>query len=294
MSRIRTVKPRLFKHVELFDAEKETGLPLRIAFAGLFTVADKEGRFQWSPRELKTDVLPYDEVDFARVLDALASRGFIRKYRVGGKWYGCFPSWKLHQVINNREADSFLPSPEEHETEEATQPASLPQPLRVGHASVTPLVHASGEGKGREGEREGVTPSLRSGESATSADMPDPPKSLDLNKPLNEAVSQWNALAGDLGLSKIERVTTQRRSAWNARFGNGHAEDWPRALDAIRASKFCRGDNTRGWRVDFDFLLAPAKLTRLLEGKYADREGAPKDSTGIDWDALRAKETHAA
>ena len=31
MSRIRTVKPELFKHEELFDLERETGLPIRIS-----------------------------------------------------------------------------------------------------------------------------------------------------------------------------------------------------------------------------------------------------------------------
>ena len=46
MSRIRTVKPELFKHEELFDTELASGLPLRLAFTGLFTVADCEGRFK--------------------------------------------------------------------------------------------------------------------------------------------------------------------------------------------------------------------------------------------------------
>jgi hypothetical protein len=53
MARIRTVKPDLFRHEGLFDAERASGLPLRIAFAGLWTAADREGRFAWSPRTLK-------------------------------------------------------------------------------------------------------------------------------------------------------------------------------------------------------------------------------------------------
>jgi hypothetical protein len=34
MARIRTIKPEFFRHGGLFDAEIETGLPLRVAFAG--------------------------------------------------------------------------------------------------------------------------------------------------------------------------------------------------------------------------------------------------------------------
>jgi hypothetical protein len=70
LARIRTIKPEFFRHADLYEAEKETGLPLRLAFAGLWTAADREGRFKWRPRELKLDCLPHDDVDFSRVLDA--------------------------------------------------------------------------------------------------------------------------------------------------------------------------------------------------------------------------------
>ena len=110
MARIRSVKPELFKHDELYDAE-ESGLPLRLAFIGLFTVADRAGRFKWKPRIIKLDVLPYDDVDFAEVLDALVRSGFLIKYEVDGVFYGCIPSFLSHQAINNKESDSQLPPP---------------------------------------------------------------------------------------------------------------------------------------------------------------------------------------
>jgi hypothetical protein len=111
MARIRTVKPELFKHEELFDLEKQTGLPIRVAFMGLFTCADREGRFKWRPRALKLDILPYDNVDFDCVLDSLASTGFIEKYEVDGEQYGWIPTFSKHQSINLREAQSTLPAP---------------------------------------------------------------------------------------------------------------------------------------------------------------------------------------
>lgn len=145
MARIRTIKPEFFRHRKLYLAERETGLPLRLAFAGLWTCADREGRFKWEPEELKLDCLPYDEVDFSRVLDALATRGFITKYGSDDRAFGCIPSWKQHQVINNRETASSLPEP--------TEPLRLlTRASRVDDACLTPLVHAQGEGKGREGE----------------------------------------------------------------------------------------------------------------------------------------------
>lgn len=148
MARIRTIKPGFFRHAELYEAERETGLPLRIAFAGLWTAADREGRFKWKPRELKLDCLPHDEVDFSRVLDALATRGFIAKYAVDGAEYGFVPTWKTHQIINNRETASELPQPTENNITSTCAP-------RVLDASPAPLVQVQGEGKGREEEGKG-------------------------------------------------------------------------------------------------------------------------------------------
>jgi hypothetical protein len=122
MARIRAVKPELFRHESLFEAEQECQLPLRLAFIGLFACCDREGRFRWRPRQLKLDVLPYDSIDFSRVLDALATRSFLVKYEVAGEVYGCIPSWKKHQVVNNKEMESELPSFEDSREVDAFEP----------------------------------------------------------------------------------------------------------------------------------------------------------------------------
>lgn len=113
MSRIRTVKPELFTHEALYDAEIAHKLPLRLAFIGLFTCCDRSGRFRWQPRRLKLDIFPYDDIDVSLVLDALQLRGFIVKYKNHGEIYGCIPSWLRHQHINNREISSKLPAVDE-------------------------------------------------------------------------------------------------------------------------------------------------------------------------------------
>ena len=153
--RIRTIKPEFFHHEGLFEAELETKLPLRVAFAGLWCIADREGRFKWEPRRIGVQVLPYDDVDFSRVLDALATRAFVLKYRVGDACFGWIPSFLKHQVINNRESQSILPDPEGNieqtpiNTEEIDAcPTRAPRDDHAGQ----------GEGKGREGNgKEGVS-----------------------------------------------------------------------------------------------------------------------------------------
>ncbi len=146
--RIRTVKPEFFTHAELFDAEKELGLPLRVAFIGLWSACDREGRFRWEPRRLGVSILPYDCIDFSRVLDALVTRGFAVKYRVGNDWFGCVPSFTTHQVINNRESKSKLPDVSEAEE-------VIPNILTRGARVPTRDVPAQAEGKEGEGNMEG-------------------------------------------------------------------------------------------------------------------------------------------
>jgi len=113
MPRIRTIKPELFCHVKLFQAEMIEQLPLRLAFIALFTCCDDKGRFTWELPRLKIHTLPYDDkVSIGEVLDALVLHGFVQKYEYEGELYGCIPSWSRHQKLNAAE-ESRLPSPEE-------------------------------------------------------------------------------------------------------------------------------------------------------------------------------------
>jgi hypothetical protein len=139
--RIRTIKPEFFNHEGIFSAEEETSLPLRLAFIGLWCAADREGRFKWEPRRLGVQILPYDQVDFSRVLHALTTRGFIDRYTSEVGDFGVIPSFLNHQVINNRERESSLPNPSDCKAFDASGTRA---PL-VTHAS-------EAEGKGKEGK----------------------------------------------------------------------------------------------------------------------------------------------
>lgn len=160
MSRIRTVKPGFFTHGELFDAEAESDLPCRIAYAGLWTVADRKGRFKWKPRELKLAILPYDNVDMTKVLEALERHRFIFKYKCAGEDYGFIPKFEQHQFINKNEAQSTLPAPPENSnaptgdgaepepepSENSNSPAAHPQYSVVSVVSDTEILDTGREG----------------------------------------------------------------------------------------------------------------------------------------------------
>lgn len=130
--RIRTIKPEFFQDEGLWDLAAESGLPVHLAFAGLWCFADREGRFEWRPRALKAGILPYWDGDFSRVLDALAGGGFLVRYAVDGRDYGLVHTFAEHQVINQRESKSVLPAPNEGSANACARPvsANVPGPVR--------------------------------------------------------------------------------------------------------------------------------------------------------------------
>lgn len=125
MARCRLIRPEFFTHEALYDAEQASGFPLRVAYAGLWTVADREGRFQWRPRVLKLDILPHDAVDFEAVLMALVHAGFVETYTVAGARYGLIPAFTRHQKPHHREPASTLPPPGYEKAPEKPGPSTV-------------------------------------------------------------------------------------------------------------------------------------------------------------------------
>jgi hypothetical protein len=160
--RIRSIKPEAHMDEDLWDAELEfPELHLFRAFTGLWCQADREGRFEWRPRQLKPAILPHWEGDFGQVLEALRSKGFIVSYEIGGRTYGWIPTFLRHQHINGKEPISKLPPPPESLSDSGTS-----------HAT-----DVSGSG----GSRDGDAPSLPF--HLPSLPVPDPERGAGENHP---------------------------------------------------------------------------------------------------------------
>ena len=80
MSIIQSLELGLFQDESLFQAEVRSKLPLRLALLGLLTVCNKKGRFPLLPKALKSQILPYDALDFSEILAWLIQENFIEGY----------------------------------------------------------------------------------------------------------------------------------------------------------------------------------------------------------------------
>jgi hypothetical protein len=109
MARSRNIKPGFFTNDELAECSPYA----RLLFAGLWTIADKEGRMEDRPKKVKALVLPFDNVDCDDLLSQLHDRNFIHRYQVDGASYIQICNWKKHQNPHCKEAASEIPEPKQ-------------------------------------------------------------------------------------------------------------------------------------------------------------------------------------
>lgn len=104
--RSRNIKPGYFANERLCDQE-----PLaRILFAGLWCMADREGRLEDRPRRIKALVLPYDDCSITALLDSLTPE-FVIRYEIDGQKYIQVVNFLEHQTPHHREKESDIPPP---------------------------------------------------------------------------------------------------------------------------------------------------------------------------------------
>ena len=122
MPRSRNIKPGFFMNDKLAEVE-----PLgRLLFAGLWTIADREGRMEDRPKWIKAHTLPYDDCDIDELLEGLADDNFIFRYEAGGKQYIQVLNWDKHQNPHIKEAESEIPPPEQAPNEHHTSTIQAP------------------------------------------------------------------------------------------------------------------------------------------------------------------------
>lgn len=114
MARSRNIKPGFFTNDELAECSPYA----RLLFAGLWTIADKEGRLDDRPKKVKALVLPFDNVDCDELLQQLHDRKFIQRYQIQDGAFIQITHWKKHQNPHCKEAPSEIP---EHCEESAKQ-----------------------------------------------------------------------------------------------------------------------------------------------------------------------------
>lgn len=113
MARARNIKPSFFTNDDLGEIN-----PLaRLLFIGMWTIADYKGCFEYKPKRLKVQILPYDNCDIEQLVNDLEKSGFISIYSVRGRKYIKAINFTKHQNPhkNEREGGSEIPDIDQQE-----------------------------------------------------------------------------------------------------------------------------------------------------------------------------------
>ena len=103
MARSRNIKPSFFENEDLADLD-----PLaRLLFIGMWTIADFKGCFEYRPKRLKVQLLPYDDCDIEKLAINLDKSRFISIYSVQGQKYIKVMNFDKHQNPHKNEKEKL-------------------------------------------------------------------------------------------------------------------------------------------------------------------------------------------
>jgi len=96
-----------------------------------------------------------------------------------------------------------------------------------------------------------------------------PPPKID-NKVFDEVIELYHKSCE--ALPKVSKITTQRKSAINARIKEHGIDGIKKMLDNVSGSEFLQGNNDKNWTPNFDWLFKSDKFIKVLEGNYNNKQ----------------------
>lgn len=75
-----------------------------------------------------------------------------------------------------------------------------------------------------------------------------------------------------VSLPSIQKLTDKRKNKIKARLKSFTIDDFNKLFKKVQESKFLNGDNDKGWRANFDWLIEESNMLKVLEGYYEDRK----------------------
>lgn len=283
MARIRTIKPEFWTSEQIVECSPEA----RLLFIGIWNFADDAGIHPESEKQLKMKIFPGDDYtseNILRMLAELSTNGLIEQYKTES---GCFIrviGWH-HQKIDKPSYKYPLPNGEIPENKEAF--------LEYHSSNVRRTLTPGREGKGREGKgKEGkdsdfvTCPSAEF--SAEDAQSTPGSESLELQPPEPDAKKNTNGVPYqkivDLyhehlpELRQVVALNQARKTAIKGRWHNEikSLESFAKYFSLVAQSDFLTGKcppapgRDSPWQADFDWLMKPSNVLKIVEGKYRD------------------------
>lgn len=135
MARIRSIKPDFWTDEKVVELDYVD----RLLFIGLWNFADDQGYIDRSPKRIKMQVFPGDNVDVSRGLTRLTSLGLLAEYDSPEGVVLHVTNWERHQRVSNPAKPRF-------------EPQNLTPHAQSSEVLTNPREDSRVIGKGREGK----------------------------------------------------------------------------------------------------------------------------------------------
>ena len=219
MARIRSIKPEFWTSGQVL----ECSLNARLMFLGMWNFADDYGRMPFSPKSIKAQIFPADDIPLDTIrgmILELSANGLVLIYAIDGKEYLEITGWK-HQRIDK------------------PQPAKYPGPFQDHSKNVPIPIPPDRIGEDKKGKEEHCpvrkrtrTKEIYSDEFENSFWKPFPRTPIMSKK---EAWREWMKLDPDRRLSACKAIEPYKK----------HLKQNP-TLSAVHACRFLSQDRAEG------------------------------------------------
>lgn len=247
MARIRSIKP------EFWTDEKvvEVSAFARLLFIGAWNFCDDDGRMVYSPKRLKMQIFPSDDVDCAALTVELERQKLVQIYTVDGTDYLQVTGFLKHQKIDKRSASKLPPPPDSSES-----PRLSPNPA-----------------DGREGIKEGIKEGRKTYVPSVASDPPSiRPAKPDC--PHQEIIALYHEV-----LPQCPRIrdwtptrASQLRARWNEDSKRQDLAYWRQFFEYVGQCDFLVGKTgAKPFFADLDWMTKSGNFTKIREQKYENR-----------------------
>lgn len=290
MPRNRMIKPEFWNDEKLAKEKRD----IRLMYIGLWTISDDHGTVRSNPVFIKNSVFPYDEdlrVGEVKLwLGRLVNARMLEPFDYNGEGFYNIRTFNSHQKVDKpsrpivpidekKKCLELIKTPEASEsldensrdTRETLDP-KLREEKRSKENGANALTDAKASADEGRGKMKKVYKGLLetvSGKEKKEV-WPALKNFIAENKPefIEPYVDTWNLFATIYKLSEIESVSDSRKKKFATRLSDS-GFDFLRVLEKIKTSPHLKGDNQRGWKVTFDWIIENDKnYLKIIEGQY--------------------------
>ena len=283
MARTRLVKPGFFDNEVIAECD-----PLaRILYIGLWCIADKEGRLEDRPKQIKKNILGYDDCDIEELLWQLSDKGFIVRYVADTINYIAIPKFNKHQRPHDNEAESVIPALESG--------IQRTKDLQSNQEDFRPRLEVLST-KEERASLFNLDP-LTLNPCTSTCTPPSPSKEVVQNqnqKPETNKLTEDPIPYQDIlnlyhqtlpGLSKViifsKKLISNIRARWNEGYNN--LQKWQTFFKSVKVSDFLMG-RKKEWKANLHWLILPTNFVKVINGHYVNPESvclqAARDGPG--------------